>query len=197
MESPFTLAVAAAAAGLLTYCDLDAVFDAPPHALRWKPWVRLEAWWWGFILANGALAGFLFYALRDQEWLRGLNVWLAALLTGAGYTAVVRIKLTTLPGGIPFGLETFYLGVRNVVHRRINRVIRDWRMAECATLALTPLPDLRERALLMAGSDALLSDEDRAAVTRWINQTASDTAAPEADRRRLLAMYIITERRAT
>ncbi|HYH68818.1 MAG TPA: hypothetical protein VD866_29265 [Urbifossiella sp.] len=195
MDAPALVLLAAAAAGLLVYCDLDAVFDAPPTALGRGPWVRLMAWWWGFVLANGALAGFLFSVLRDKPFLADLNPWLAALLTGAGYTALIRLQFTTLPGNIPFGLETLYQGVRNVVHRRINLVIRDWRVAESKTLAQTPLADLRERALLMVGSDALLNDAERAATERWITDRAADTTIAEGDRRRTLALYIITGRR--
>ena len=62
-------------------------------------------------------------------------------------------------------------------------------------LAQTDIPGLRERAVLMVGSDFLLSEESRNAVKAWINQTAADEAVPEADRRLALALYIITERK--
>ena len=71
----FYTEVAALVAGVLTYCDLDTVFDAPPHALQWGPWLRLCAWWWGFVFANAILAGCLFCALRDT-YFKSLNPWL-------------------------------------------------------------------------------------------------------------------------
>lgn len=194
MDSPLPIIVAGAVAGLLTYLDLDAIFDAPPHALDWGPWFRLRAWWWGFIVANGALAGFLYFILRPL-YFKDVNEWLGALLAGAGYTALVRIKFATLPNDVPLGLEALYLGIRKMVHRRINRIVRAWRMQACASLAKTDIPKLRERALLMVGSDVLMNEEERKATTEWIKRTADDGASPESERRRMLAIYIITERR--
>jgi hypothetical protein len=59
--------VAGLVAGLLTYVDLEAVFDEPPRGLHWKSSLRLHAWWWGFVLANSLLAAVLFTALRGAS----------------------------------------------------------------------------------------------------------------------------------
>jgi hypothetical protein len=139
------------------------------------------------------LAGSLYFILRPL-YFKDVNEWLGALLAGAGYTALVRIKFATLPNDVPLGLEALYLGVRKMVHKEINRIVRAWRMQACASLAKTELPELRERALLMVGSDVLMSEEERKAATEWIKRTA-DGASPETERRRMLAIYIITERR--
>ncbi len=194
MESPLPLIVAGLVAGVLTYLDLDGVFDEPPHALDWGPWLRLRSWWWGFIAANGVLAGFLYFILKPL-YFKDVNEWFGALLAGAGYTALIRLKFATLPNDVPLGLEALYLGIRKLVHRRINRIVRAWRMQACASLAVATLPELRERALLMVGSDVLLNEEERKATTEWIKKTADDASIPELDRRRALAIYIITERR--
>ena len=135
--------------------------------------------------------------LRDT-YFKSLNPWLGALASGAGYTALVRLQFTTLPvngKNTPIGLETIYEGLKNLVHRRINRIIRTWRMEQSETLARTNLPNLRQRALLMVGTDVLLTSEQRNATRRWVEETAGHEATPEADRRRVLALYIITEQR--
>jgi hypothetical protein len=184
-------------AGILTYVDLDTVFDAPPQALTWGPWLRLRAWWWGFVLVNAVLAGVLFYLL-EKTYFKDLNAWLGALVAGSGYTALVRLQFTTLPmngKSTPIGIETFYEGLKSLVHKRINRIIRQWRMEESATLAKTDVAALRQRALLMVGSDALLSVEQKNATTAWLEQIAKDDKTPDADRRRILAIFIITEQK--
>ena len=195
MESLYPIGLAALIAGVLTYCDLAAVFDPPPHGLEWRPWFRLSAWWWGFILANALLAGLLFHALREKEYFKELDPWLAAFLAGAGYTALIRLKLTTLPNNTPFGIEAFYEGLKNLVHKRINRIIRAWRMEQSEKLAQADIGALRQRALLMVGSDALLSSEERTARNTWIEQTAAEAGTPEPDRKRVLALFIMTEQR--
>ncbi len=182
-------------AGLLTYCDLDAVFDAPPHALKWSPWLRLKGWWWGFILLNSALAGFLYFVFKDKEFLKDLHPLFAGILVGGSYTAFIRLKFTTLPNNTPFGLEAFYQGLRDVVHRRINRIIRAWRVQESQVIAQAGVAQLRERAILMVGSDVLLSETERTAIRAWIEKTATDQTLSESDRRIALALYIVTERK--
>ncbi len=197
MELLCQVGLAGLTAGILTYCDLDTVFDAPPHTLRWPAWFRLLAWWWGFVLANVLLGSGLYYALRET-YLKDLNPWLGAVVAGAGYTAFVRLKFTTVSfhgKDTPIGLETLYEGIKSLVHKRINRIIRLWRMEQCASLAVSNINDLRQRALLMVGSDALISEESRGVATNWIEQVANDESTPDEDRRRHLALFIITERR--
>jgi hypothetical protein len=199
LETACQVGLAGILAGVLTYCDLDTVFDEPPRSLEWRPWFWLRAWWWGFVLANAVLAGALYSVLREHEhYFKDMDPWLAALLAGGGYTALVRLQFTTLPMNgkdSPIGIETFYEGLKSLVHRRINRIIRAWRMRQSELLAQTPLADLRQRALFMAGSDALLTPEQRTSTTTWITQTADNVATPEPDRKVVLALYIITEQR--
>jgi hypothetical protein len=129
-------------------------------------------WWWGFVLVNGALAGVLFVALREKEVLSDLNRWFAAFLAGASYSALVRLKFTTLPNNTPVGIDTFYEALRGVVHRRINRIVQVWRGRESKKLAEGGLEELRQQALILVGTNALLSEEQRNADKAWINQTA-------------------------
>ena len=195
LEHAHLILVAGIFAGMLTYCDLVSVFDTPPHSLKRKPWIQLQAWWWGFVFVNAALACFLYYALREKGYFQDVNDWLGAVIAGAGYTAIIRLKFTTLPGNIPFGVETLYQGVRNVVHRQINRIIRDWRIEASGELAKMTLTQLHDRALLMIGSDSLLTEEEKKTLAKWIEDTTTNPAVSESDRRRSLALYIITERK--
>ncbi len=191
--------LASLVAGIFTYCDLAAVFDAPPHTLQRRPWLILLAWWWGFIVANALLAGLLFALLREQ-YFKDVNPWLAALGAGAGYSSLVRLQFTTLQihgKATPVGIETFYEMLKGLVHQRINRIIREWRMEQSAALTALDLADLRQRALLMVGSDSLKSQEVRNADATWINQTTSNAKVPEADRRRIIALFIITGQRTS
>ena len=136
-EALYPVALAAGLAGLFTYCDLAAIFDPPPHNLQWKPWSRLATWWWGFILVNAALAGFLFQVLREKEPLKTWDPWVAAALAGASYSALIRFKFATLPNtnNTALGFEAIYEALKRVVHKRINRIVRDWRMEQSQQLA--------------------------------------------------------------
>jgi hypothetical protein len=187
-------------ASLLTFFDLDAVFDAPPRGLAWSRWLHLQTYWWGFILANGLLATFLYCILKDKENLKDLNPWLVALLIGAGYSALIRLKFTTLahgPDNTPLGLETLYEGLKGVIHRRINRIVREWRIEQAAELSKQELPELRQRALIMIEADSLLTEDQRAKSRKWVVDTAADESNPLIDRKRTLAVFIIQGRLIT
>ena len=123
-------------------------------------------------------------------YLKDLNPWLGACVAGAGYTALVRLQFTTLPingKNTPLGIATFYEGVKSLVHKRINRIIRAWRMEQSEALAQSDIGVLRQRGDNRR-SDALLTDEQRKATCDWIEKTATDGTTPEADRRVLLAV---------
>jgi hypothetical protein len=183
-------------AGGLTYCDLDAVFDAPPRSMKRTQWFALRAWWWGFILANAGLAAILYFALNSLEYFKSWNPYLAALFVGASYTALVRLQFTTIKlngNATPLGFETLYEAVKGVIHRRINRIIRDWREAECAVVAHSELDVLRRRAMMMVKSDALLSVDDQNRWIAWIERISGDAATSDSDRRDTLAVFIVTE----
>jgi len=195
VESLLPFALAAFIAASLTYCDLAAVFHTPPSGLLWRPRLKLIAWWWGFILANGVGAGLLFLALRSKDYFKGLDEWLIASLIGAGYSAIVRLKFTTLPNATPLGFEALYEGLKTIVHKRINLIVREWRMEQSQILAQADMGQLRQRALLMVGSDSLLTNEERAKKSTWIEQITGDKDTPEPDRKRILAIFILTDLR--
>jgi RecG-like helicase len=86
----------------------------------------------------------------------------------------VRLKFTTLPNNTPVGIDTFYEALKGVVHRRINRVVQVWRGRESKKLAESSLEELRQQALILVGTNALLSEEQRNTDKLWINQIATD-----------------------
>jgi len=145
--TPFALPVLLAAliAGALTYFDLDTVFDEPPP-LRWGPWFRLAIPWWGFVLTNAVLAVALYFVLKEMAYFKDIDPWLNALYVGLGYPALVRLKFTTVSlngKAIPIGVDAVYEGLKEFVHKRINRVIREWRMEQIGSLAQSEMAVLR------------------------------------------------------
>jgi hypothetical protein len=179
---------------ILTYFDLDTVFD-PPANLSWGPWFRLQVAWWGFVLANAGLAGGLYFILSEISYFQETNSWLKATYVGFGYPALVRLKFTTLPingQATPIGIDTFYEGLKNLVHKRINRIIREWRMEKTGSLAQLPLGALRQQSETLVLSDALMSDEQRKSANAWIEQTVTAEGIGDDYRRLLLAIFILT-----
>jgi hypothetical protein len=180
--------------GILTYLDLDTIFDPPPN-LSWSPWLRLQVAWWGFVVANAGLAGGLYLILSEMAYFQAGNPWLNAVYAGIGFPALVRLKLTTLPingKATPIGIDTFYEGTKNLVHKRINRIIREWRMEKTGTLAQSPLADLRQQSKILVISDVLMIDEQRKSANVWIEQIATGQGIADDDRRLLLATFILT-----
>jgi hypothetical protein len=139
---------AALIAGVLTYLDLDTVFDEPPR-LSWGPWFRL----------------------------------------------VVRLKFTTLSlngKAIPIGVDTVYERLKDLINKRINRVIREWRMEQIGRLAQSEMADLRQKAKTLVISDELMNDQQRKTINAWIEQTAVAEGIANDDRRLLIATFIVT-----
>jgi hypothetical protein len=199
VASFYYVLLAGALAALTTYLDLNTVFDIPPHELRWPPWLRLQLWWCGFILVNAVIAGVLFLTIGAKSPFSEMAPWIAAVSVGAGYSALVRLQFTTLSihgKDTPIGVETLYEALKDLIHRRINRIIRAWRMEQSTLLAAKDIDVLRQTALTMVGSDSLLTDDQRTSTTNWINTTADDAATPEYQRKVALALYLITERKS-
>lgn len=184
-------------AGILTYCDLDAVFNGPTPKMNWWPRLNLRVLWWGFVIANSGLAALLLFVLNSQGYFKNWNQWVAAVLIGFSYTALVRLKLTsikTADGTVQnLGFELFYEKIRNSVLKGINQIIREWRADECARLAVSGMAELRRRAMLLTNSDSLLATSTKAERLAWIEKIVNDQATSEADKKDSLAMYILVE----
>jgi hypothetical protein len=187
-------AVAALLAGVLTLAELEKVFNVPPTMSGWDRF-KLFLLRWTFVGANALLAGVLSYALDEMKVVKETNPWIKGLLIGAGYSALIRAKLTTftLRGQeVPVGLETFYEGFKDLIHRRINDIIRRARTAEVMNLVVQDLPALREKARALVMSDALIGNEELQKTLGWIDDVAASQAIPDGDRRTLLATFIVT-----
>jgi hypothetical protein len=190
--------LSAGLAGLLTYADLDRVFNPPLTMPLWQR-CKLAVLWWGFVLANGLLAGFLFFTLKDvlknnQEF-KIENEWLRAFAIGAAYSAIIRLKVTTLSingQSVPAGPELIYEGFKDIIHRRINRIISWSRAEEAGKLTGSDTLTLRNRARTLAMSDSLMSDEVRNKTVAWIEDIATGEGITDPDRRIHLATYIVT-----
>jgi hypothetical protein len=99
------LLIAFLGSALLTFLDLDRTFYIPTKA---SDRTKLYAWWWGFILGNGGVAGTLYLVVRDTGGLSGLHPWLLAGIVGISFPAIIRTKFTTITvqgKEVPLGLE--------------------------------------------------------------------------------------------
>lgn len=186
-------AIAGITAALLTLFDLDRTFYIPSHVPRK---IRLNAWWWGFIVVNGLLAASLYRALSALEALQGLDPWLRAVSVGLGYLALIRAKLTTinLQGkDVPAGIEVLYEGAKAFVYKRINDIAKQARYDETVELArqLT-LADLVTRAKLSIEQDVLLSPEAKREAKGWLLRVFQDPHASDFDKRAALADFILS-----
>src|SRR5713101_9085313 len=122
--------VAGAIAALLTLFELDRTFYIPKAVPRK---IALNAWWWGFVTANGLLAGWLYTIVSDLEMVQGVNTNLRGSAVGFGYLALVRLKIVTVKlqgSDVPVGLDGTYEGAKAFFFRRINRIAREARIQE-------------------------------------------------------------------
>lgn len=186
--------VAGVLAAFLTYTDLDRVFDPTQQMKGWDR-CKLTCLWWGFVIANGLLALALLYALDELGYLKETNPWLKGLIVGGGYATLIRTKLTTLPIGgkdIPFGFEMVYESIKGMIHKRINRIIRQSRAEEMEKLTQLDTEALRTKARTLVMSDALVNDDQSKVTLQWIQEIAVGKGIQDADRRIHLATFIVT-----
>lgn len=183
-------------AGLLTIFDLDRTFYVPKKKSR-----ALSLWglWYGFAAANAGLAIAIETAVRN---LKPFVQWYAPVrgaVVGLSVLAILRLKLTTFSFAgkeVPFGFELFYEGAKGFVYKRINAIAKEARLTETMELATSKsLPDLMVMARLNAEQDALLDANERAMDKAWILQVQADSQSTEAEKRAVLANYILSGKR--
>jgi hypothetical protein len=146
-------------------------------------------------VANAGLAVALYVTVSQAASVNAEHPWVNAITVGFGYPALVRLKITTLPingKATPIGLDTFYEGLKNLVHKRINRIIREWRMERTASLAKQDVNALRQQSKTLVMSDSLMSDDQRKEANAWIEQIVVAAGIADDDRRLLLATFILT-----
>ena len=190
--------IAGATAALLTLFDLDRTFYIPTST---PSRVALWSWWWGFVVANGALAAGLYGLLGGAEGLKQLSPELGAFAIGIGYLALIRLKFTTFnfhDNEVPFGIEAFYEAARSYAYKRINRIARDARYAETMALASsTSLADLASRARLSIEQDMLIDFEEKRHRKAWLVRVEKDTSLSELDKKLTIADFILSGLRSS
>ena len=188
--------IAGLVAALLTYFDIDRTFYIPAKT---QEKAILGIWLFGFPLVNGILASLLYTVVGGMEGFAGVPKWLASLLVGIGYLAIVRLKLATVKvqdQEVPFGIELLYDAAKDFVYRRINTIAKKARYEETIELAQQlSLSDLAARAKLSVEQDALLTPQDRIVAKAWIVQILKDPETDESDKRNTLANYILSGQR--
>ena len=181
---------------LLTLFDLDRTFYVPSAAQRK---VSLYAWWWGFVIANGVLAGALYPLLGSLNPIDKVPDGLRGAVVGVSYLAIVRLKFTTFSvkgREMPFGLEALYEGAKTYVYRRINRIAMQARYQETMDLAQSlPLDQLTARTKLAINQNAILSGEEKRTSMAWLLSVLQDQASTDLDKRLALADFILSGQR--
>jgi hypothetical protein len=188
--------IAGATAAVLTFFELDTTFYTPR---RLRDRLRLYAWWFGFLVVNGALAALVYTVAKGRfEVLSTVDPWLGAILIGLGYLALVRTKVITFKRegiDIPVGFEFLYEGVRRYFFGRINRIARssltDDVFAKAESMSLKQLATV---ALNDVDGDALMSDDEKAAQRTWLLGVLKDAVATDEEKRRILARFMLTGR---
>jgi hypothetical protein len=197
MDIPFDALVAGITGGSLTLFELDRVFYVPRNTAEKT---RLYLWWWGFVLANAALAfGFCTW-FRTQDSVKSLDPILRGLALGASYLALVRLKIATVTvnnNETPVGFEALYEAAKLFVYKRINAIAQDSRANEVEELSKGALADLLSKARSRINSNALLDETQKVEAKEWLTKVAKDAAAEEADKRRAIADFILSGYRAS
>lgn len=183
--------IAGLTAGVLTLFDLDRVFYIPPKLDRRIP---LLCWWWGFIIANGVVAGMAYGPLAGLQALAGMEPWARALVVGLGYRALISSKFATVKirgEDIPFGPEMIYEKAKDFVFKRINGIATRARIAETdALVEANTLKELVAWANKVILHDALMSPRERQDAKEWILGVISDNKIDELEKRMHLAIFI-------
>jgi hypothetical protein len=199
MEGLGEFFVAGLVAGLLTLIELDRTFYVPEHT---KGKIRLWAWWWGFIVANGLLAAAIDLAVRDSDQLRGVSWVVRGLGLGAAYLAVVRLKFATFqyPGNaeVAFGPEAAYEAAKAFVFKKINMIAMAARTAETIQLSRSnTLGELAELARGHINHDALMDETQKRDAKAWLLAVIEDAKRTTSDEehREAIADFILSGER--
>jgi hypothetical protein len=182
-------ALAAAAAGIVTYLEMDKVFFVPRQSPgRWAIWgISLL-----FVAGNSALAIALYALVVHAGILQDVERWLLGLMVGASYLGLVRSKFATL-NGQAFGFEYLYELAKEFAYVRLNRRVKEARRAGAEKLAnKKSLSELVVEANFHAGSDSLTSEKEKKEIKAWILRVIGDIATPDSEKRLVLADYILS-----
>ena len=197
METAWTCLIAGGLAGLITLLELDRTFYVPKKT---SEWLKLQAWWWGFIVCNAVLAAGLFLIVGDLEaFAKQIESRpLRAVLIGLGYLALIRLKIATVniqDSQQSVGLEALYEGLKGFFYKRINGIVRKARHEETTELAKSSsLTDLLQRARNDLKLNDLLPSDKKKALLDWIHRIEKDPISTEDDKKFSLANFILSDR---
>lgn len=189
--------ISAGTAAVLTLFDLDRTFYIPARTQRK---IVLYVWWFGFIVLNGVIAALLLAGLKDATPFKGMQPWVRAFTIGLAYLAVIRAKVTTFSyqgRDVPFGPEALYEAAKSFVYRRINRIAMAARYDE--TIAMSgqcSLAELATRARLAIRQNAIMSEDEKQRAAAWLLSVLQDPNSSEADKKNLIADFILSGRQS-
>jgi hypothetical protein len=185
--------LACSIAGVLTLFDLDRTFYVPNSTKQKR---TLYLWWFGFVLANSALAVSMLLVLRGVPPFKDMNSAQRGFVFGIGYLAIIRAKVTTLTfqgKDVPFGPEALYEAAKQYVYKRINLIAMAARYEETITLGQqSTLTQLATRATLSIRQNQVLSDDQRRQASAWILSVLQDPKADETEKKLLIADFILS-----
>ena len=191
MHSSWFCLLSAGLAGGITLFALDSTFIVGgQNAKR----AYRSAWWWGFIVANAALACAVFFSLRHADAFASWSPWAFSVAIGVGYLALVRLKFATISyqnQEVPVGLDTFYESGRQFVFRRINEQIKaDREVTAQRYLEENDLQTLGKKVRLSIELDALLAPEEKRTRLRWLLLVIQDERFDQEQKKLTLAIYL-------
>ncbi len=145
------------------------------------------------------LAAALYGIFGNADSLKSTDPRLRAALIGAGYLALIRLKLTTFSvqgREVPFGLEAFYEGAKNFVYKRINRIAKAARYDETVRMANTyTLAQLVSRARISINQDAIMMPDEKRAALTWLLGVMQDAGTQDDEKRAAIADFILSGQR--
>lgn len=190
-EQAALAAVTAALTIAITFFDLESTFGTAALAPRR---VRKSIWWWGFLLANGALSVVLWIFLQNHSPFLSWNPWAYSVAMGLAYTALVRLKLATITlkdQSVPVGLDAFYEGAREYVYARINVAIKADRTAKAQQLiAANDLKSLGKKMRFDIEFDSLISADEKVRRLKWLLDVLQDETVDDEDKKQILAIAL-------
>jgi hypothetical protein len=189
--------IAAITTALLIIFDLDRIFYWP-RSIRKR--TGMLCWAFIFLVSNGILSG-LFYTLFEQlDQIKDNPIWLKGMLLGIAFLTVIHLKVTSLnvrETDVPVGLDILYEGGKTFVFKRINNLSSNGRIDDASTLSNRhELGDLGSRAKRLIDRDQLLSIDQKSSDKSWLTRVINDAAANDADKKEIVADYILTRRKS-
>lgn len=177
----------------ITFFDLESTFGIA--ALPARP-IRATAWWWGFLIVNGALSILMWVLLQAYPPFRSWNPWAYSFAIGLAYPALVRLKLTTITINdqkVSVGLERLYEGAKEYAYARINAAVKANRTAKAQRLIATKnLKTLARDVRFDIEFDSLVSFDEKVRRLEWLLGVMNATTIDDDEKKLILAIALIS-----